>query len=82
MYKIEIVKEGEHTRMLLNGKHKRFSLTVDWVAQQSVWLIVMHIEIDDIKFTCPEYYYELCIDHELLSTMAGHLEDSVNGYFE
>jgi len=81
-YRIEIVKEGEHTRMLLNGEHKRFSLTVDWVAHSSAWLVNMQIEIDGTAFNGVEYMYELLIDHDLLSSMAGRLENRVNGSVE
>ena len=83
MYKIEIIKEptkdGERTRMLINGEYHRFSLSADWVAQQTVWLVNMQIEIDSGKWNAPEYMYELCIDHEMLTFMAGHLQDSING---
>jgi len=79
MYKIEIVMEGEHTRMLLNGEHKRFRLTVDWVAHYSTWLVNMQIEIDGGNWNAPEYIYNLCIDYDLLTTMAGHLQDNING---
>ena len=84
MYKIEIIKEptkeGEYTRMLLNGEHKRFSLTVDWQPYQGgYWLVNMQIEIDGQKWNCPEFLYELLIDNELLTNMAARLEDSING---
>ena len=83
MVKVEVFKkDGGFHALTIGGEYVRPLITVDYVAQMSVWLVNLQVEYNGLRFDAPEYMYAINIDEEILSAMAKNLERSINGRYE
>ena len=79
-YKVDIVeRDGGYHGITINGEPHRATITVDYVAQMSVWLVNLNVEYGGVKANGCEYLYGLNIGMDTFESMAGQIQASLNG---
>jgi hypothetical protein len=74
------IKDGGFHYLTFEGERLKPHVTTDYVAQQSVWLVVMRATIGDFWFNGCEYLYSLDdIGLPIFESMVRQMQEQLDG---